>query len=146
MASSPFPIADMHIFPLARAAGRLPLLRNSDHLLRRFGQLDLLELAAGQRLDLPVRGEADCFLFPVSGTVEAALMDLRPSSPSHGARAAVALNVDEPKGLLVPFGVACSLQAASQAVLIQLSTHSEAHSADRAANPAELKPLQGLID
>lgn len=143
MASSPYPIADMHIFPLARAAGRLTLLRNSDHLLRRFGQLDLLELAAAQRLDLPLRGEADCFLFPVSGAVEAALMDLRPSSPSHGAKAAVALSVDEPKGLLVPFGVACSLQAAGQAVLIQLSTHSEAHSYDRDINADERNLIAG---
>jgi len=143
MATPVYPIADMHIFPLALAAGRLTLLRNSDHLLRRFGQLDLLEIAAGQRLDLPVRGEADCFLFPVSGAVNAALLDLRPSSPSQGAKVAVALSADEPKGLLVPFGVACSLQAESQAVLIQLSTHSEAHSADRAISADERNLIVG---
>ena len=135
---SKFPIADMHVFPLDRAAGRLTLLRNNDHLLRRFGQLDLLDLAAGDRQAFTLRGEADRFLFAIGGQVTVVLQDLRETSPTRGARAGVALKADQPQGLLVPFGVACSLTAESPARIIQLSTHSETHPLDRTVSAEEL--------
>ena len=133
----------MHVFPLTRQGGRLTLLRNSDHLLRRFGQLELLDLAAGQRSALPVRGEADRFLYSISGAVNALLLDVRPTSPSHGAQASMTLTSDDPRGLLVPFGVACSLEAISRVMVIQLSTHSESHPSDRALNAEEQNLIIG---
>ncbi|MEX2142988.1 MAG: dTDP-4-dehydrorhamnose 3,5-epimerase family protein [Anaerolineales bacterium] len=132
------PIADMHVFPLNREAGRLTLLRNTDHLLRRFGQLDLLDLAAGEQTEFSLRAEADRFLFAIRGRVSAVLLDLRQVSPTHKARAEVVLDGDHPQGLLLPFGVACSLSATSAARLVQLSTHSEAHPADRTLTSDEI--------
>src|SRR3972149_3920860 len=99
----------MHVFPLDRAAGRLTLLRNRDH-----------------------------FLFAIHGKAAVVLQDLRETSPTRGARAEVALNADQPQGLLVPFGVACSLTAESPARIIQLSTHSETHPLDRTVSAEEL--------
>lgn len=141
VAFSNFPIADMHVFPLTREAGRLTLLRNSDHLLRRFGQLDMLDLAAGQRSDLAIRGEADRFLFAIDGRLKIAMLDVRTASPTFGARAELSLSAEQPQGVLVPFGVACLVAATTQARLIQLSTHSEPHPADRAPSADELKLL-----
>ena len=138
------PIADMHVFELTREPGGLTLLRNSDHLLRRFGQLDLLDLAAGQRADLAIRGEADRFLFAIRGQVTLTLLDLRETSPTRRARVDLPLSAEQPQGVLVPFGVAASLAASTQARLIQLSTHSEAHPADREASADELAKYAGV--
>ncbi|HEX9596384.1 MAG TPA: hypothetical protein VF982_05855 [Anaerolineales bacterium] len=144
MALPKYPIADMHVFPLTRESGRLTLLRNNDHLLRRFGQLDLLDLAAGEQKDLAIRAEADRFLFAIGGQVALSLLDLRAGSPSHGVRVELALSAEQPQGVLAPFGVACSLVAASVARFIILSTHSEAHPADRAASADELAKYAGV--
>lgn len=128
----------MHVFQLTREAGRLTLLRNSDHLLRRFGQLDLIDLEADQRADLAIRGEADRFLFAITGRATVTLLDLRQTSPTLGSHAAISLSAEHPQGVLVPFGVACSLSAETQARLIMLATHSEVHQADREATAEEL--------
>lgn len=135
---SQYPIADMHVFPLTRAAGRLTLLRETDHLLRRFGLLELIDLVAGDGTEFTLRAEADRFLFSLSGSAIVSLLDLRETSPSNGERAEFILDADNPQGLLVPFGVACSLEAKSPARLILLSTHSESHPEDRIAAFDEL--------
>jgi hypothetical protein len=134
-----YPIADMHVFPLRVEAGRLVLLREADHLLRRFGQLELLDLAAGTQTEFQLRAEADRFLFVIAGRVAVRLLDLRDVSPSHGAQVIVPLDEKKPQGVLVPFGVACGANAELDSRLIVLSTHSEAHPDDRAATADELK-------
>jgi len=135
---SEYPIADMHVFPLIREAGRLRLLRESDHLLRRFGQLELMDLSAGEQTEFTLRAEADRFLFPINGSLEATLLDLRESSPSKNVSTEIKLNDVNPKGLLVPFGVACFLATTATARVIILSTHSESHPEDRSATSDEL--------
>lgn len=136
---SQYPIADMHVFPLTREAGRLTLLREKDHLLRRFGQLELMDLDVGEQTEFTLRAEADRFLFSIKGSVTATFLDLRAASPSKGVRAEFTLDADQPQGMLVPFGVACSLAASSAARLIILSTHSESHPEDRTPSPDELE-------
>lgn len=129
----------MHVFPLTLTDGRWTLLRENDHLLRRFGQLDLLDLTAAQETDFELRAEADRFLFAINGRAEARLLDLRIGSPSLGARVTVVLDTEDPQGLLLPFGVACGLYAPIDARLIILSTHSEIHVEDRKATGEELQ-------
>lgn len=128
----------MHIFPLTRQADRMVLLREADHLLRRFGQLEVVDLAAEEKTEFTLRAEADRFLFPLIGSVIVSLLDLRETSPSNGKRADFVLEAGKPRGLLVPFGVACSLEAGSASRLIILATHSETHSEDRTATADEL--------
>jgi hypothetical protein len=135
---SEYPIWEVHVFPLTRAAGRLTLLREEDHLLRRFGQLDLIDLVAGEQTDFTLRSEADRFLFPIAGSVKSSLLDLRALSPSKNARAEITLEANQPQGLLVPFGVACSLGAKSAARIVILSTHSESHPEDRTISRDDL--------
>lgn len=135
---SEYPIADMFLFPLTRETGRLRLLRETDHLLRRFGQLELLDLAADEQTEYTLRAEADRFLFPISGSTSVRMLDLRETSPSKSMRAEFTLVSAEPQGLLVPFGVACSLAAKAASRLIILSTHSESHPEDRTASSDEL--------
>lgn len=137
-------ISDMHIFPLNVLAGRWTLLRNTDHLLRRFGQLDLLDLAAGSETEFELRAEADRFLSAINGRVQARLLDLRAGSPSLGVSINLSLDANDPHGLLVPFGVACSIYTETEARLIVLSTHSEHHPEDRIATPDELQKYSAI--
>lgn len=132
------PISDMHVFPLKREDGRLALLGEADHLLRRFGQLEVVDLAAGTQTEYSLRAEADRFVFAIEGECRVQLVDLREVSPTRGARASLALAAKDPHGLLVPFGAACSLQTDAGCRLVTLSTHSQAHPADRVVPPGEL--------
>ena len=141
---SEFPIHDMLVFPLHPSSGPLTLLRNRDHLLRRFGQLDLIDLDAGEQTEATLRGEADRFYFCIQGRVTVTLLDLREHSPSLGAQARLTLDAKQPQGLLAPFGVACSLAAETDARLVLLSTHSEEHPQDRVACAEELGQFAGL--
>jgi hypothetical protein len=136
---SEYAIADMHVFPLQRQQGQLTLLRNSDHLLRRFGQLDVIDIKNGEQTDYTVRAEADRFLFIIDGAAELSLFDMRAQSPSNGTRVALSLTSDEPKGVLVPFGVAYMLYATADTRLISLSTHSESHTHDTSLHQDELE-------
>lgn len=129
---SEFPIADMLVFPLGQADGGLALLREADHLLRRFGQLDVKDFVAGTQAEFGLRAEADRFFFIITGRTLLHLIDLREGSPSQGVHATVILDETKPLGILVPFGVACGLVAETDSRLIVLSTHSEAHPQDRA--------------
>lgn len=137
--NSEYPISDMHVFDLSRGAAGLTLLREKDHLLRRFGQLDLVDLAPNEKTDFTLRAEADRFLFPVSGTLVVNMIDMRSSSPTFEARANISLNSEKPQGLLVPFGVACSLETKAAGRIVILSTHSESHPEDRTPGRDELE-------
>ncbi|MCW5888216.1 MAG: dTDP-4-dehydrorhamnose 3,5-epimerase family protein [Anaerolineales bacterium] len=132
------PIADMHRWPLSAAAGETRLLREVDHVLRRFGQLSTETLAAGGATPYTLRAEADRVVFALDGRCQLRLLDLRPQSPSHAVFAQLALDAATPEGVLVPFGVACSLAASDAARVLWLSTHSAVHAGDRQASPAEL--------
>lgn len=124
------PITDLLVLPLQPEEGGLTLLSNQQHLLRRFGQLQLLELAPGQRSAASLKGEADRFYFVIAGEARIALEDLREHSPSRGAKDEVTLAAEQPQGLLAPFGVAVRLSSERGARVIVVSTHSEAHPAD----------------
>ncbi|MCW5876864.1 MAG: hypothetical protein KIS85_08275 [Anaerolineales bacterium] len=128
-----FAIHDLLLFPLQQGEEALTLLSNQQHLLRRFGQLDLLTLHPGAPLDVGLRGEADRFYFALDGRVELQLEDRREHSPTRGAALALTLDAAEPHGLLLPFGVACTLLAIASARLLLLSTHSETHPGDQPA-------------
>jgi dTDP-4-dehydrorhamnose 3,5-epimerase-like enzyme len=121
----------MHLFPLQRSGDALTLLREQDHLLRRFGQLDIQELATGKTTAAALRAEADRFLFVIAGAVKVTLRDERNESPSKGTRVEIELNAADPQGLLVPFGVACQATAQTDSRIVLMATHSEAHAADR---------------
>jgi dTDP-4-dehydrorhamnose 3,5-epimerase-like enzyme len=125
---SPNPIADVYCFALEPFKGGLTLLNDNQHLLRRFGQLKLRDLAAGQAQQIAFNEEADHFCFAIDGAVTVSLEDGRPGSPSEGARMETALEAGEPKGLLVPFGVACTVVSEEGARLLLLSTHAPAES------------------
>jgi len=107
------------------------VLRADDHLLRRFGQVQVFRKSPGRSETLCLREVADEVWALIEGKVEFAWHDLRQGSPSqdhwHHLRA------EKPTLVLAPFGVAFGCRALEDpALLIRLSTHVEGeHSGDR---------------
>jgi dTDP-4-dehydrorhamnose 3,5-epimerase len=54
----------------------------------------------------------------ISGSIQAALVDLRRSSPAFGTSQMIEMNQDEPLGLYIPVGVAHGFVSLSQATLL----------------------------
>jgi hypothetical protein len=102
---------------------RAVALRFEDHLLRRFGEAEIVRLPAGSRLNQPAREIADEVWILVDGRAVFEWRDRRDSSPTNGATAR--LECDEPMALLVPFGVAFSLQAQTPLILVRLASHTD---------------------
>jgi|GEM_PF-2589791 len=141
--SSGFPISDLHLLPLRLDEGQLALLRRDDHLLRRFGQVEVRRFEAGVQSPFKLRAVADEVWVPLHGVAQFTLIDLRPSSPSENQSFQVALDAAQPQALLVPFGVACSIATQGGAELLCLATHADGdHAEDRVINRED---LQGLL-
>jgi len=121
-----YSITDMHLFSVDRSEDRWLLLRDSDHLLRRFGQLELIPLMADESKEFPLNAEADEIWFILEGKVSVNLVDERERSPSQGEEVQLTLSANNPQGLLLPFGVARSFSSKESASLLRLSTHSDA--------------------
>lgn len=100
----------------------LPLLRYSDHLLRRFGLAELHRLAQQAARPMQLRPAADELWALVQGSVRFTWRDERASSPTRGAD--YELTCDQPTLVLAPFGVAFGFQALEgPAELVRLATH-----------------------
>jgi hypothetical protein len=110
-------------FPLKREHGRLRVLQRDQHLLRRFGQLDLIEFESAQQTDYWVRGEADEIWVPIDGLINLILVDRRFQSPSLGRQVDLDLDAGQPEGVLIPFGVAHAVHAKTFARLLRLASH-----------------------
>ncbi len=129
------PIHDLFIRELSAeetdGLTKFHVLKYEDHLLRRFGQVQVIRKSPGRSETLNLREVADEVWALIEGKVEFAWHDLRHDSPTqdhwHHLRS------DTPTLVLAPFGVAFGCRALDyQASLIRLSTHAEgAHSADR---------------
>jgi hypothetical protein len=132
--SDAFPIHDLFIRPLAQVEEpgitRWPALADSDSLLRRFGQAEVVRVSPDRAADLRLRRVADEVWALIEGTVEFAWLDLRPGSPSTGFRHQV--TCARPTLVLAPFGVAFGMRAlAGPALLLRLATHAESDPASQ---------------
>ena len=110
--------------PLGRGADRRTALSYSDHLLRRFGQADVVHLERGGRLERKEDDTADEVWALIDGEATFEWEDRRSSSPTSGGKASLA--AQEPITVLVPFGVAFRVTAVGgPAILLRLSTHAD---------------------
>jgi len=125
-------IFDVYAGPLPSPEGSLQgILRDSDHLLGRFGEAAWLCAVPKTRTDFSLRGDTDRVWAMLEGGAWVVLHDLRESSPSRGRTQVLRLD-RRPLGLLlIPFGVAAGLQVleGSQAGILVLSTLARGDSA-----------------
>lgn len=122
------PIHDLHIAPLMVErlphARRMVGLRDDDHLLRRFGQAEIISLRPGEVLELKVREVADEVWALFEGRVEFVWEDLRQGSPTLGC--GHRMTTGQPTRVLVPFGVRFTVLALDgPATLLRIATHAD---------------------
>jgi len=129
------PIHDLFICELTAeetdGSTKCHVLSDEDHLLRRFGQVQVIRKSPGRSETLCLREVADEVWALIEGQVEFAWHDLRQDSPSQGHWHH--LHTETPTLVLAPFGVAFGCRALEDpAFLIRLSTHAEGeHSGDQ---------------
>ncbi len=123
-----FPIHDLFIKQLATVEGpnvvRWLALQDTDHLLRRFGQAEVVRASGGRSTSLRVREVADETWAIIEGRVEFVWHDLRSSSPTYNCW--YNLECDHPTLLLVPFGVAFGYRVVDgPATMLRVTTHAD---------------------
>ena len=126
-----YPIAQLHTWPLSKMENRLLILQEDHHLLRRYGQLELITLSRGQQTAFVLRSSADEVFAPIVGRAVVHLIDQRPASPTSEQTAVIQLDAENPEALLVPFGVAYAMSCSEDSWVLRLSTHMDA------ADPAD---------
>ena len=116
-------IPDVNLLDLKWDGDRLVFLREDDHLLRRFGQVEVRRIKKGQITPFSCREVADEIWAVFSGQVVFTLIDKREKSPSENQTVEFFLDEGSPQALLVPFGVAYAIQTEQDSQLIRLTTH-----------------------
>jgi dTDP-4-dehydrorhamnose 3,5-epimerase len=122
------PIHDLIVRPIAVVeephAQRWIALRETDHILRRFGQAEVLRISPSAFSTLHLRRRADEVWMLIDGRVEFLWRDMREDSPTFGRTHQITCH--EPTQVLVPFGVAFGTRAIDgPSLLIRVSTHAD---------------------
>ena len=129
------PIHDLYIHELTQEEAdgltKYHVLCDEDHLLRRFGQVQVVIKSAAREESIHLRVVADEVWALIQGQAEFVWHDLRRDSPTHDHR--YRLHAKTPTLVLAPFGVAFGCRALDgPASFIRLSTHAEGeHDGDR---------------
>lgn len=124
MIRSEFKISDMVVKDLDWNNGILTVIKESDHLLRRFGEVDVVTIEPGRQVEV-FRQQADEVWALLSGQVSFHLQDQRQDSPSQGSEVKLDISEDMPQAVLVPFGVLCKLSNTQGAIMLRISTHQQ---------------------
>ena len=129
------PIHDLVIRPIPAIedphSQRWIALRETDYLLRRFGQVEVVRVSSRALSTLHLRHRADEVWALVEGAVEFTWRDMRENSPTFENTHQITCHM--PTQVLVPFGVAFGTRAVDgAALLIRVSTHiDDSHESDR---------------
>jgi mannose-6-phosphate isomerase-like protein (cupin superfamily) len=136
----PYAIPDVYVLDLERVDGCLILLRDHDHLLRRFGQLEYRMLNEGEETPIALRSVADEIWSVITGEATLTMVDKRDGSPSENKKVQLSLSGKQPQAVLIPFGVAHYFSASKSTRLIRLATHADGtHPEDRALAADDLE-------
>lgn len=119
-------IYDVILKRIDRRSGVLTLVKETDPLLRRFGQLDLVTLGPDSSLEI-FRNEADEIWTVVEGNAHFNLIDNRENSPSFQNKEELGLGADPTELILIPFGVQCLITSThpTGSTLVRLTTHED---------------------
>lgn len=120
-----FAINDMVVMELSPRWPVLTVLTEHAPLLRRFGQVDVVDLDTGHSQSIR-RKKADELWAVLEGEAHFSLEDQREDSPTFGQRETIALDGEIFRAVLIPFGVACRVETPAHALCVRLTTHADA--------------------
>jgi dTDP-4-dehydrorhamnose 3,5-epimerase-like enzyme len=104
---------------------RLVALQENDHILRRFGQIDVVKLEPGKSLETLRKAGADEVWALISGEAILQMADQRHESPTLDQTVEITLNGNSPQAVLIPFGVLAHITGQSAGSLLRLTTHAD---------------------
>ncbi|MCC6191112.1 MAG: dTDP-4-dehydrorhamnose 3,5-epimerase family protein [Anaerolineales bacterium] len=86
------------------------VVREDDHLLRRFGQSSVTKTYPGVIKAFHWHHDQDDVWYVVDGMARVVLFDRRPASPTHGVTQVIYAGDDNPVTILIPTGIAHGYQ------------------------------------
>jgi dTDP-4-dehydrorhamnose 3,5-epimerase-like enzyme len=120
-----YPINDLYILKLNQDQQEtwrsLKAYAFENHLLKRIGLVELVELSAGDTLPAFIRHQADELWILYKGQANFHWQDQRESSPTF--KEVYSLDAESPIRVLVPFGVQFSVTAKTYCNLLRISSH-----------------------
>lgn len=119
-----FAINDLAVMDLTSRWPVLTVLSEHDPLLRRFGQVDMVDLDVNHPQTI-LRKKADEVWAVLEGEAHFSLEDLREDSPTFGAELTLVLDASIYRAVLLPFGVACRVETPAHALCLRLTTHAD---------------------
>ena len=132
-------IPDVYILDLERKGARLVVLHETHYLLRRFGQVEYVELNEGGEIPFTLREVADEVWSVLTGKVFLILVDKRQGSPSENVSMRLELSENQPQAVLIPFGVAYQIKVVQDSHLLRITTHADGmHEGDRVFSQDEV--------
>ena len=135
-------ISGVKLFSLEAETNRIILNSDLDHLLRKLGQVEVRKVSEQDGNQFTLRAVADEVWMLIDGGVDINLVDRRAGSPTEDTALKISLNAEDGQGVLIPFGVAYSINPMSEARLLRLSTHrDESHEDDHVLSLNSLSHL-----
>ena len=105
--------------------GRLKILGENDHLLRRFGQIDVARLSPHEPRETLRESGADEIWVLMGGEANVVLTDLRADSPTKTQFEKVQLHKGNPQAVVIPFGVKALVFAQVESTLLRITSHAD---------------------
>jgi hypothetical protein len=118
-------ISGSAVFDLSWKDGRLVAVGENDHILRRFGQVDVVRLAPEYKYINHRVGSADEIWVLIEGQAKLVLSDLRDESPTKGIAQEISLTSENPQAVLIPFGTRAKITSLDGAALLRITSHAD---------------------
>ena len=120
-----FKIGDIAALELDWDDNQLTVLKEGDNLLRRFGQISLQKINAGDSLPESTNETLDEIWTLISGKGTLVISDLRFGSPSKNETESIEMGTENHLSILIPFGLKHSFIAKIDSEIIRVLTHQE---------------------
>lgn len=104
---------------------RLIVLQEDDHILRRFGQADVVKIAKGMQFETHRNAGADEVWVLLDGEAKLQLTDRRAESPTVDHSIEIVLAGDSPQAVMIPFGVFAQISGEREGTLLRITTHAD---------------------
>ena len=118
-------ITGMVVLDLEWENGRMVVLQENDHILRRFGQVDVIKLVPNESLETHRVSGADEIWTVLEGEANLRLTDRREESPTVDQSMEIKLSEETPRAVLIPFGVLGQISSQAGAAVLRISSHAD---------------------